>query len=236
MLDFFRRLFGGGIESVAEADSSPEPGDETSMIGACRARFGSPPRSLDATDSDACRLTLTPDVDSLFKQGNDPMLRILADQAALRDRGQVVWGQLVQANQILFDPSNRLTLPANVIYSLDPHFDGRVDLLDRMAHGLFAQKGSVPADRELREFVRVITDERERIMRQELPRGYCGGRSVYFTTCFIQPGHLPDNCLVLPTFPLLVNFPETEAVMILPSRFWPHELTSDWRRSLRKAR
>jgi len=142
----------------------------------------------------------------------------------------VVWGRLVQANQILFDPSNDYTAPANVIYSLDPYFDGRVEILGGVAHGLFARKGTVPGDRELREFIRVITDERERIMRRELPRGYCGGRPVYFTTCFVQPGHLPGNRIARPEFPLLVNFDETEAVMVLPSRFWPAELISQWLR------
>ncbi len=230
MLDFFRRLFRGTDEGPPAADSMPEVEADARAIRACRARIGEPPRSLDEASAETFRLSLMPEVAALFKETRDPMLRILADQEALRERGQVVWGQLVQANQILFNPANPHTLPANVIYSLDEYFDGRVGLLERMARGLFARKGSVPADRELREFVRVITDERERIMRRELPRGYCGGRSVYFATCFIQPSHLPGNCLVNPTFPLLVNFPETEAVMLLPSLFWPPEVLTQWRR------
>jgi hypothetical protein len=141
----------------------------------------------------------------------------------------VFWGHLVQANNMLFDPDNLHTLPANVIYSTDPFFDGRVSILASIGKGLFAQKGSSRADRELREFIRVITDERERILRRELPRGYCGGRCVYFASCFIQPGHLPDGYVARPAFPLLVNVEETEAVMILPSRFWPPELVSSWR-------
>ena len=84
-------------------------------------------------------------------------------------------------------------------------------------------------DSELREFIRVITDEWERLLRHELPREYCGGRPVYLATCFIQPGHLPDGYVARPAFPLLVNVEETEAVMILPSRFWPPELVSSWR-------
>jgi hypothetical protein len=116
----------------------------------------------------------------------------------LRDRGPVVWGALVQANRALFDPTNPHTLAANVVCSLDPYFDGRVGLLADIAGGLFGKKASVPADRELREFVRMITDERARIVRRELPRGYCGGHSVYFATCFIQPDHLPGNCLTRP--------------------------------------
>jgi hypothetical protein len=225
MFGFFRP------RSKPTADSPvPEVGAETAVIEACRKRFGTPPRSLVWGDAQACRLALTPEVDELFKRTNDPMLRILEHQEALRDRGRVVWAHLLQANQILFDPANTRTLPAIVVYSLDPYFDGRVGVLAKIAHGLYDQKGSVPRDRELREFVRVITDERERIMRRELPRGYCGGRSVYYADCFIQPGHLPGNCLRRPAFPLLVNFEETEAVMILPARFWPAEFVAQWGR------
>lgn len=229
MFDFLRRLFKGADDGWDMTQPTPELEAEAAVIRACRARFGVTPRSLGAADAEACRLSLTPEVHAMFTETCDPLLRIIADQEALRNRGQVVWGQLVQANQILFDPSNPHTLPANVIYSLDPYFDGRANLLERMGRGLFAQKGSVPTNRELREFVRVITDELERIMRRELPRSYCGGKSVFFATCFIQPSHLPGNCLVRPTFPLLVNFDETEAVMLLPSRFWPAEFASRWR-------
>jgi hypothetical protein len=172
MFGFFRRLLGAENERPPVVETAPE--SEADLIRACRKRFGLPPRSLDAADTEACRLSLLPAMEATFRQANDPVLHILADQEALRDRGAVVWGRLVQANQILFDPSNDYTAPANVIYSLDPYFDGRADILGGVAHGLFARKGTVPGDRELREFVRVITDERERIMRRELPRGYCG--------------------------------------------------------------
>ncbi len=184
----------------------PESELEVDIIDACRERFGPPPRSLHATDAKACRLELPSQLEDLFAQTNDPMLRILVDQSLLRDRGQVVWGHLVQANQMLFDPNNTKPLPANVVYSLDAYFDGRVGLLEKIGYGLFSHKGSVPDDRELQEFVRVITDERERIMRRELPRSYCNGRSVYFTTCFIVPEHLPSGYLAETEFPMLVDY------------------------------
>jgi hypothetical protein len=228
MLDFLRRLFAVGAPSPMLERTAPEVEMEATIIRECRAQFGDPPRSLHPADAQACRLSLTPEVAGLFEESRDPMLRILADQACLRVRGTVVWSTLVQANQLLFDPTNPHTLAANVLYSLDPYFDGRLALLSDMAHGLFGKKGSVPAERELREFVRVITDERARIMRRELPLGYCGGHVVYFATCFIQPGHLPGNRLTRPDFPLLVNFEETDAVMLLPSRFWSSRFVQMW--------
>lgn len=198
-------------------------------IQSCRTRFRPPPRVLDALDAQACRLQLSPDLMRALTRARDPLLCVLTDHAALCDRGQIVWGALVQGNNLLFDRENRLTAPANVVYSLDPYFDGRPLELLRLAHGLFAQKGGTPADQGLGEFVQTITDETTAILRRELPRNYCGGRSVYFATCFVQPSHLPRHFLAQSTFPLLVNFAETPAVMLLPSRYWPATLASRWR-------
>jgi hypothetical protein len=52
---------------------------------------------------------------------------IYRDQHILRDRGELVWGQIVQANSILFDRSNTRPLPACGVYSTDPYFDDHVD-------------------------------------------------------------------------------------------------------------
>jgi hypothetical protein len=228
MFDFFRRFFAAMPDRPAIMETGAESEIQHALIRACRDRIGLPPRKLIVAELEACQLNVDPEMEARFRESSDPMLRILADQQKLLEGGEVVWGRLVQANQVLFDPSNNYTAPANVIYSVDPHFDGRVDILGEIADGLFARKGTVPPERELREFVRVITDERERIMRRELPRKYCGGRSVYFTSCFIRPGHLPGNRVAQSEFPLLVNFRETEAVMVLPSRFWPADLVAQW--------
>jgi hypothetical protein len=209
-------------------ESEPERQVEVDLIRGCRERFGTPPRLLSASDAEPCRLTLTPGIERVCKAHGDALLTILAEQQMLRNRGQVYWGHLIQANPELFNPENPDTLPAYLVYSTDSFFDGRVSILARIGKGLFALKGSSPVDPELRDFVRVITDERERMLRRELPREYCGGRSIYLATCFIQPGHLPGGYLARPAFPLIVNFEETEAVMILPAWFWPPELVSYW--------
>lgn len=215
----------------AAGESEPERQIEVELIRGCRERFGSPPRRLSASDAEVCRLTLAPEIEQDFTANGDALLTIPEEQHLLRDRGRVYWGHLIQANPGLFNPKNPHTLPAYIVYTTDSFFDGRVSILDRIGTGLFALKGSSQSqvDRELWDFVRIITDERERLLRRELPYGYCGGRSVYFATCLIQPGHLPSGYIARTAFPLIVNFEETEAVMILPSRFWPPKLVSLWR-------
>jgi hypothetical protein len=232
MFDFLRRLFGStpSISQVTEFrraanNAEPEQEAEVSIIRACREHFGLAPRACNPAD----RIALDPALNQAFVESNDDLLQILHDQDLLLARGHVVWGQLVQANQILFEPTNRMTCPANAIYSTDPFFDGRLALLTRMARGLFAQKGFRRVDRELKEFVAAVTDEMARVLRREMPGSYTGGRSVCFATCFIQPTHLPCYYLNRPSFPIIVNPEETPAMMLLPSRYWPPALISHWR-------
>ena len=198
------------------------------FIRQCRKNIGAPPRQLPPEHQTYCRLRPSWLMRLIFLLIRDKLRIILRDQSRLRDGGRVVWGCLVQANTKLFDPHNRQVLPANVIYSDDRYFDNRVPALQATAHRLFELKGTVPADKELRRFARAITDELARTMRLPLPRSLSDNREAYFTTCLIQPSHLPAGYLADGVFPLLICPEETEAVMILPSEYWPDELREAW--------
>jgi hypothetical protein len=225
MFDWFRKRQQKADFLRAAGESEPARQAEMEIIGTCRELFSSPPRPPSVAD----RLVVSPVLNQALVQSNDGLLRIIQDQDIFLVRGKVVWGQLVQANQILFRPENRNTCPANVIYSADPFFDGRLSLLSSMAGSLFAQKGSTKADREIQSFVDAVTDEMTRVLQREMPYSFTGGRSVYFATCFIQPGHLPDGYIVGPSFPVIINPEETPAMMLLPSRYWAAALISHWR-------
>lgn len=226
MFDWFRKRKQSADFLHAAGEAEPERQVDVSMLRSCRDLFGPAPRSPARAD----RIALSPGLEAAFVESNDKLLRILEDQDLLLASGQVFWGHLVQANQILFESDNRQTCPANVIYSTDPFFEGRLSLLSSMARGLFAQKGSTSAGREIQAFVDAVTDEMARVLRREMPNSYTGGRSVYFATCFIQPGHLPDGYLARSSFPIIVNPEETPTMMLLPSRYWPAELVSNWRK------
>src|SRR4051812_19137981 len=138
MFGFFRKRKQAADFLRAAGESEPERQAEVAILHSCRDLFGPAPRPLSAHD----RITLEPELEQSFIESKDGLLRILQDQDRLLVNGQVFWGQLVQANKILFDPDNRITCPANVIYSTDSFFEGRLALLSSMARGLFAQKGS----------------------------------------------------------------------------------------------
>ena len=80
----------------------------------------------------------------------------------------------------------------------------------------------------MERFARAITDELARTMRLPLPRSLCQGKESYLTTCLIQPSHLPRGYLATGFFPLVICPEKTEAVMILPARYWPQELRKSW--------
>src|SRR5947209_16369788 len=105
MFGFFRKRKQAADFLRAAGESEPERQIEVTLLRACRELFGPPPRSLSA----ACRLALDPEFEEALVANKDGLLRILADQDCLISRGQVCWGQLVQANQILFQPDNRMT-------------------------------------------------------------------------------------------------------------------------------
>jgi hypothetical protein len=198
------------------------------LIDECRENFGPPPRDLTPREARDFKLQASLSMRWYFFRTGDKLKLILDDQALLRDQGRVVWGALVQANNVLFDPDNRMTLPANAIYSTERYFDDRVDELRRLGRELFDLKGTRPRDPELTRFANIVTSETRRVMKKQIPPEYCDDRKVYFTTLLIQPSHLPDGYLAEGFFPLVICPGETPATMILPAHYWPKGLRRIW--------
>ncbi|OAI39992.1 hypothetical protein AYO40_00860 [Planctomycetaceae bacterium SCGC AG-212-D15] len=202
--------------------------DLRQLLDLCREALGPAPRDFSKDEENYFRLRPSLFTRGIFLLTGDNLQTVLRDQHYLRDLGRVVWGFLVQANEVLFKPANQQVLPANVIYSADTYFDDQVPFLQKVASGLFELKGTAPGDKELVRFSEVITNETARTMRLALPGSLCRGKAVFFTTCLIQPAHLPGGYLASGFFPLLICPEKTEAVMIVPYFFWPDELCKLW--------
>ena len=198
------------------------------LIERCREEFGDPPRDLSRDDKAEFRLRVSWSMRCYFWRTRDSLQMIYRDQHILRDHGELVWGHIVQANQILFDRSNSQPMPACGVYSSDPYFDDRVNSLRDIGHELYELKGTIPDDPQLRRFARVITGEKERLYAVRIPRSLCENRNVYYTTFMVDPEHLPDGYLAAGYFPLLICPQRTDAVMILPACFWPRMLRDYW--------
>jgi hypothetical protein len=145
----------------------------------------------------------------------------------LRQEGQVVWGHIVQANSLLFDPHEKADCPAAAIYSLDPYYDGKVDELEEIASSLFEIKGE-ETTRELQQFSDILEDERTTQMKLPIPKSLTNGRAVIYTSIMVHRKQLPIPFLVTSAFPLLVHPNKTQATMILPEKYWSESMKSYW--------
>jgi hypothetical protein len=156
----------------------------------------------------------------------DDLMEVYRRQGTLMREGDIVWGALVQANAHLFQPGPD-DHPAMAIHSEDPYFEDDPARLAAVARRLSELKGTTPDDPGERRWAEMITDEMERGMGWVAPKSCTGGRQVISTGFMVFRRHLPDGVLRCGWFPLLTH-PETPAVMIVPSKYWPPDLVRIW--------
>ncbi len=209
-----------------DLDFAPEPPppprpprpfpDAARWLEETRAKLGPAPR-----DGEALRglSAVRPE----WMEENDRLLAAYREQRLLLRYGRVVWGFLVQANEQLFQPGE-VDCPADLIYALDPSWDGRLGELAAVADRLFATKGS-PVDR----LSQALADEHVRLMRYPLPEWLLAEEAAYNAAVMVIRAHLPDGVLQRRFVPLLVDPDKTEVALILPARFWSEGLLAAWR-------
>lgn len=159
-------------------------------------------------------------------QSTDPLVEVYRRQGMLMREGRVVWGALVQANSMLFQPGIN-DHPAMVIHSADPIFAEEPDQLAAIARRLFQLKNTTPSEPSERQLAEMITDEMQRGMGWSVPKSCTAGRDVTSTTLIVFRSHLSDRILRCSVFPMLTH-PETKAVMIVPSKYWPPTFFATW--------
>jgi hypothetical protein len=148
---------------------------------------------------------------------------------ALFASGRVVWGALVHANKLLFEP-NVHSAPGEVLY--DP--EGRVppDGLESVAHALFSAKsmaeagfGSSLLQKNIARYAAHLADEISRVFGETIQ---ATAYPLKASTTYFDRHLLPDGMLTLGRFPLLVSDEHPGFVRILPARLWPAELREQW--------
>lgn len=158
----------------------------------------------------------------------EPLNRVFARVDALLQRGRVVWGALVQANNLLFKPEFRFGAPGEVLY--DPQGRSEPESLEVIARMLLRMKGepaAVGEDPALQRYAGHLRDERTRMFGfalagRLLPYPLLAS-STYFDQC-----QLPDGMLSLGHFPLLVDADDPGLVLPLPQTLWPESLRAEW--------
>lgn len=161
--------------------------------------------------------------DSLYKQ-------ILAMPMLYR-HARVVWGALVQANSLMFQPREE-NCPADIVY--DPTGNTQPGALLEMAHALYQLKNTTPVQADQLACARHLTGELGRLFAHPYPPSlYPQGAAtapLQLSSVWLWRPHLPNGMLSLPYFPILISDDPAFAgqVMVLPALFWPESLTRQW--------
>ncbi|MCB9934919.1 MAG: hypothetical protein H6840_04420 [Planctomycetes bacterium] len=198
------------------------------MLAEARHNFRAAPRKFTADEMNDLRVR-----PPAWMQGdrNDRIWEQYRSMKAIMENGQVVWGFLIQANQVLFQEDSE-DAPAAWLYSTDSWFEEDVDGLAEIAHGLFETKGQQTGDPEVQRFADMLHDEHERQLRLPIPKSMTGGRPATYTCGMVVRSHLPVPFLADSLFPLVIAPRYSEATWILPSRFWPEPMLTEWFKAL----
>ncbi|MFO0695559.1 MAG: hypothetical protein U0230_18505 [Polyangiales bacterium] len=195
------------------------------LLSDCIARFGPAPRSFSWWD----RLTYLRIPTPQWVSGNpDEALATFFERApsTLRD-GTVVWGVIVQANTLLFEPGD-IDCPAEVVFSLAPAEKAPRSELRRIAAALFELKGTRPRDPGELRIAEHLTNELTRVFGLEVPSSISPTIPCQLSTLMVTRKHLPDGYLRSTYLPVVISPDDPRLAVPLPSRYWPAPLAASW--------
>lgn len=157
---------------------------------------------------------------------DDPLYEQLNQLATLYKTGKVVWAHIVQANVMLFSTDDVYSCPAEIVY--DPTGRTPISHLAEIARELYALKHTTPDtnEPEIVEYARHITNERTRMVGFDIPNSITP-LPLKSTTMFVWRLHFPNGVLAQAAFPVLIS-DETQAVTVLPAKFWDEAYYSSW--------
>lgn len=195
------------------------------LLNHCKKVLGPPPRKLPFERS---YLQLHRPDWLMHPQNKDDRLNLIFDNlGTVLQRGIVAWGQIVQANTLMFEPGDQ-DCPGELLYSSS--HPGSVDLneLQDVAQRLYALKGTSPKSDDLRSIADYLTAELVRVYGLEVPSSVSPDFRCGISTTFFARKHLPGGLLTQPILPILVNPKPPHVALPVPAKAWPRELIDWW--------
>jgi hypothetical protein len=186
------------------------------VINETRNNFGEPPRKFKFWEKMHLHIR-PPEWVRLIQDTR--FLALYEQQDLLYREGIIVWGHIIQANELLFEKGKR-DHPAAIVYSLERIVDREPEILARVARFLFSIKGK-ETDQELQEFSEKLAGEIVADWKLPVPLSLAGGVQCFYITTMVVRKHLPKKILSGSLFPFLVCPAKTDVGMILPARYWP---------------
>lgn len=197
------------------------------VLEAVRDALGDPPRELDADALEEFTIRVGFIDRIAMMLGARKKKAILDDAALLAEEGTVVWGAFGFTPEEAFDPANKAPQSCEILYSPDPVYDRDPDPLRHLARELVAARETKAKNKAVREFVAEMRSQLvRRTIRLRVPPELTDDTKVYVGETFLDPKHLPGGVPAVPIIPVLIAPKETEAVVPVPSGYWP----KSWRR------
>jgi hypothetical protein len=156
---------------------------------------------------------------------SDQLQTVHRNRIPLLQRGKVVWGSIVQANNLLFSPGP-LTHPALIAFATSDAFDAEPQRLRDISGWVFSLKHTTPSDPLELKLAQLVTDELDR-GGFVVPGDLIGGVEIRGSALLVYREHIPGGFLRSGILPLLIS-DSIPAVMIVPSEYWPPELVALW--------
>ena len=195
------------------------------LITECARNLGTAPRDFSLWD----RLTYLHVAKPLWLRTDpaDGLTILFRHMPRLFREGTVVWGHIIQANQLMFQ-EGKDNCPGELVYTLADAREVEPEYLQQVARELYSLKGTEPDDQQLAPIAEYLTDELIRVFGLAVPPVVSPGIRCRISTTFFVRKHLPGQRLCTPLLPIVVNPRDPHVAMPLPERFWPEELAEWW--------
>jgi len=194
--------------------------DWARLLEECRKSFGEPPRRFGLFGKPYLH------IDSpqwMKKRVGDALHDLLEHQQQVFRNGSVVWGQMVQANELLFRPGPH-DHPGELCFAADPRSEVDPSFLASVGMATFRLKSESPSDPRLEGLATHLRNEKTRSLGTTLPSSFTGGPECVLVTTLFSRKHLPGGVLLKRSLPVVVLRSQTTEALILPEKYWPAAL------------
>lgn len=159
---------------------------------------------------------------------SDSMFSVFTNKLSMLQNGEIVYANIVQANEFLFRRFPNKDYPAQIVYSKDQYFYNNPKELYDIARSIYNLKFQ-PDEACPKEFKEVMSDVKreyasERVLYFE-SNGYKHQYNIIPTMFFRKL--LPKRKICGNILPVL-TIPETKQVLILPKKYWTKEFKNAW--------
>jgi len=161
----------------------------------------------------------------------DPMNKIYTDMDILLQKGDVYWGVVVQANEVLFSKRPYVDCPGNVIFTKNEYFNDNPEMMRQIAHEIFSYKNTDLASEYYKKVVEIVTDEHERIFNypihlkkiellKNVSHMFREEETILFTTMMFFRDYMPKGKLCSGIIPIVAAPELTDISIMLPKKYW----------------